>query len=127
VNTSGLGTLSGNRTRGEPMQEVEIYAIPPDRFEAVLEPDRYQRFCEGLTRAQACFGGRTLWSVNSTAKGGGVAEMLQSLLGYLRGSDIDSRWLVIEGDEDFFDLTKRIHNHLHGEPGDGGPLGSKEL
>src|SRR5438105_2083605 len=109
------------------MQEVDVTAIAPDRFESVLERDRYQRFCNGLEQARTCFRGRRLWCVNSTAKGGGVAEMLQSLLGYLRGAGIDARWLVIEGDEDFFVLTKRIHNQLHGETGDDGALGSNEL
>src|SRR5437016_2313522 len=109
------------------MDDVDITALEPVRFERVLQPERYQRFRTGLDEARRCFGGRTLWCVNSTAKGGGVAEMLQSLLGYLRGAGIDARWLVIEGDEDFFVLTKRIHNQLHGETGDDGALGSNEL
>jgi trehalose synthase len=68
----------------------------------------------------------TLWNINSTATGGGVAEMLPSLLGYARGSGIDTRWLVIDGDPDFFTLTKRIHNLLHGSEGDGGALSDSE-
>jgi len=35
---------------------------------------------------------------------------------------VDARWLVVEGPEEFFDITKRIHNRLHGNVGDGGPL-----
>jgi trehalose synthase len=65
-------------------------------------------------------------NVNSTARGGGVAEMLASLLSYVRGAGLDARWLVISGDPDFFRITKRIHNRLHGEAGDGGPLGDAE-
>jgi trehalose synthase len=34
---------------------------------------------------------------------------------------VDSRWLVISGEPDFFRITKRIHNRLHGAEGDGGP------
>ncbi len=67
-----------------------------------------------------------MWNVNSTARGGGVAEMLVSLLAYARGATVDARWLVISGDERFFAITKRIHNRLHGFPGDGGPLGEAE-
>ena len=67
-----------------------------------------------------------MWHINSTAAGGGVAEMLQTLLGYERGAGLDSRWLVIEGDPEFFSLTKRIHNRLHGKPGDGGDLAEAE-
>ncbi len=52
--------------------------------------------------------------------------MLQSLLGYARGASIDARWLVIRGDPAFFRVTKRLHNFLHGDPGDGGVLGEAE-
>jgi trehalose synthase len=48
--------------------------------------------------------------------------MLQALLGYLVDLDVDVRWLVVDGDEDFFDVTKRLHNQLHGADG-GDPLG----
>ena len=40
--------------------------------------------------------------------------MLQSLLAYARGAGVDVRWATIGGDQDFFRITKRIHNHLHG-------------
>ena len=36
---------------------------------------------------------------------------------------LDARWLVLEGDAPFFEVTKRLHNHLYGGPGDGGELG----
>ncbi len=42
------------------------------------------------------------------------------------GVDVDARWVVIEGDADFFAITKRIHNHLYGSEGDGGALGPEE-
>src|SRR5919197_2426894 len=76
--------------------------------------------------AQAALAGRAVWNVNSTATGGGVAEMLQTLLAYVRGAGIDARWLVIEGDPEFFAITKRIHNGIYGSPGDGGELGEPE-
>jgi trehalose synthase len=49
-------------------------------------------------------------------------ELLRPLVAYARGAGIDTRWVVIEGTPDYFALTKRIHNRLHGSPGDGGPL-----
>jgi trehalose synthase len=70
--------------------------------------------------------GRVWWNVNSTARGGGVAEMLQSLLAYARGAGIDARWLVIAGTPQFFHVTKRLHHAIHGSPGDGSPLGPVE-
>src|SRR3982074_2911751 len=66
--------------------------------------------------------GRTIWNVNSTARGGGVAEMLQSLIAYARGAGFDARWLVLAGTPEVFLVTKRIHNYLHGSAGDGGAL-----
>jgi hypothetical protein len=62
---------------------------------------------------------RVVWNVSSTAAGGGVAEMLHRLLGYARGIGFDARWIVLQGDPDFFRITKRLHNALHGERGDG--------
>lgn len=76
--------------------------------------------------ARARIGERAIINVNSTSAGGGVAEMLHVLLGYVRGARLDVRWLVIEGDAPFFALTKRLHNHLYGGVGDGGPLGPDE-
>jgi trehalose synthase len=61
--------------------------------------------------------GRTIWMVNSTAKGGGVAEMLPADVSLLRELGVDVQWVVIEAEDhpEFFALTKRIHNLIHGE------------
>jgi trehalose synthase len=77
-------------------------------------------------RAAELLAGRVVWCVNSTAQGGGVAEMLRSLLAYTRGAGVDSRWSVLQGTPAFFAITKRLHNRLHGEIGDGGPLEDAE-
>src|SRR5215218_6900004 len=81
---------------------------------------------EGAERAREVIGDRTIWHVNSTARGGGVAEMLIALLPYAHGAGVDARWVVIKGNKEFFKVTKRIHNLLHGSVGDGGPLGEEE-
>jgi len=63
--------------------------------------------------------GCTVWMINSTAIGGGVAEMLPSQMRLIRQLGLSIEWLVIEAtDERFFNLTKRIHNAIHGS-GDG--------
>lgn len=59
---------------------------------------------------------RTFLNVNSTRKGGGVAEILHRLVPMLRELGIDVRWEVIEGDAAFFDTTKKMHNALQGLP-----------
>jgi len=56
-----------------------------------------------------------VWAnVNSTFVGGGVAEMLQSVIPFARGLGIDARWFVIEGNDEFFTVTKKFHNLLQG-------------
>jgi trehalose synthase len=60
--------------------------------------------------------GRSFLHVNSTRAGGGVAEILQRMIPILREIGIDARWDVIEGDERFFDITKKMHNALQGHP-----------
>lgn len=59
-------------------------------------------------------GSRMVLNVNSTAAGGGVAEMLHTLLGYARGSGLDVRWMVPDTPPEFFVFTKRLHHMLHG-------------
>jgi trehalose synthase len=59
--------------------------------------------------------GRTVWMVNSTASGGGVAEMLPTMVSLLNELGIRTRWFVIQStDQAFFRLTKRLHNLIHG-------------
>lgn len=70
--------------------------------------------------------GRRILNINSSGSGGGAAEMLRDLVPYVRGQGIDCRWLVIDGDPGFFDITKRIHNRIYGFPGDDGSLGEGE-
>ena len=108
------------------METVPIDAIDPARLAALLTPDRAQRLVRGTERAQRLLDGRAVWHVNATATGGGVAEMLQALLAYSSGAGIDTRWVVLDGSAEFFRLTKRLHNLLHGTAGDAGPTGDEE-
>lgn len=63
----------------------------------------------------AGFNDRRVIMVNSTAQGGGVAEMLPALLAIMRELGLDAHWLVMETeDHDFFRLTKTLHNLIHG-------------
>lgn len=103
------------------VREIPVPVLPLERFRELLGED-FGDVEEGVARAGELFKGRVIWHINSTARGGGVVELLQSLLAYARGAGVDARWAVIEGDPEFFRLTKRIHNNLHGWAGDGGPL-----
>lgn len=59
---------------------------------------------------------RTFLHINSTREGGGVAEILQRMLPVIEELGIHTRWEVIKGDTKFFDITKKIHNALQGNP-----------
>ena len=107
------------------LEDVDVTTLPPERFDSVLAPEGLERFRQAIARGRELLDGRTLWTVNSTARGGGVAEMLRSLVGYVRGAGLDIRWVVIPGEPDFFRVTKRLHNRLHGAD-DGEPLGDAE-
>jgi trehalose synthase len=108
------------------LHEVQVQPVALERLAGLLGSDRAQRFARTAETARVRLAGRRVVNVNSTATGGGVAELLQTLLAYARGADIDARWIVMEGDARFFEITKRIHNHLYGTAGDGGPLGDAE-
>jgi trehalose synthase len=108
------------------LQDVVVTPLRPGRFSDVLSSEGLAQFEHTIARGRELLGVRTFWNVNSTARGGGVAEMLRPLIGYVRGAGLDARWVVIPGDPEFFALTKRLHNRLHGYAGDGGPLGDAE-
>jgi trehalose synthase len=108
------------------LQHETVNAMAPERFASVLSQGEYEALLGLVERAARELQNRVIWNVNSTAKGGGVVEMLRPLLGYCRGAGVDARWAVISGQPEFFTITKRIHNRLHGFAGDGGPLGDAE-
>jgi trehalose synthase len=94
------------------------------RLAPVIGSGRVAVLLETAARTRERLEGRRIVNVNSTATGGGVAELLYVLLGYARGAGIATEWLVIQASPAFFATTKRIHNWLYGAPGDGGDLDS---
>ena len=79
------------------MQEVEVIARSPELLAEILTPSQARVFDAAGRRARSAFGDRTIWHVNATAHGGGVAEMLQTLLAYGRAAQIDNQWRVLDG------------------------------
>jgi trehalose synthase len=100
---------------------VRVARRPVARLEQVIGGERQARLAAAADRFRQRLAGRTVWNVSSTAVGGGVAEMLHVLVGYAEDLDVPIRWRVITGDAEFFMITKRLHNQIHGEPA-GGPL-----
>lgn len=111
---------------GRRLREVTVQALDAERLAPLIGRERMERYEQAARTAREALAGRVVFNVNSTAAGGGVAEMLQTLLAYVRGAGVDARWLVIDGDPEFFAITKRIHNGLYGAGGDGGALGEPE-
>jgi len=99
------------------LDKVDIPPLPLERFRDVLDDAGYRDLLALAALGRTTLAGRAVWCVNSTARGGGVAEMLRSLLSYTRGAGVDSRWVVVKGSPPFFDITKRLHNCLHDAPG----------
>jgi trehalose synthase len=108
------------------LEPVPISPMPIERFRTVLDDQEYADLLTLAENARALTAGHVVWCVSSTAQGGGVAEMLRSLLAFSRGAGVDARWVVLRGAPEFFALTKRLHHRLHGADGDGGPVGDSE-
>ncbi len=62
--------------------------------------------------------GKKIQHINSTSVGGGVAEILTRMVPLLKELGVDTRWDLIKGGEQFFGVTKKFHNALHGHPAD---------
>ena len=60
----------------------------------------------------------TVQHVNATYTGGGVAEILNSLVPLFKGIGVETEWKVIRGDDEFFSITKSFHNAIHGRAED---------
>jgi trehalose synthase len=106
--------------------EVQVSARALSPFVALVGHERVENVAAHARRTFARLAGHTVWNISSTAVGGGVSEVIRSLLRYARGLGVDVRWLVVEGPHAFFTITKRLHNALHDEAGDGSPLGSAQ-
>ena len=114
-----------SRVAGQP----RLIDVPPSslaRLSRLVGPERSAELDLTARAVQRTLGARRVWNVSSTAHGGGVAEMLRLLVGYARDGGVDARWAVIDGDAVFFEITKRLHNRLHGVAGDDGSLARTE-
>jgi trehalose synthase len=104
------------------VRSVEIArGVPIDDYRdvdgAAADVDACERLGARLARA---LGTRRVFMLSSTARGGGVAEMMPRLCALLRDVGVDARWLVLQTDEPgFFETTKRLHNLLHGRADEG--------
>ncbi len=107
-------------------RDVEVPVHSLERLGRLVGPERYAELEAAAVAALESLGPARVWNISSTAHGGGVAEMLQLLCGYAKDAGTDMHWVVIDGDPEFFSITKRLHNRLHGAAGDPGRLGRRE-
>ncbi len=94
------------------LQQVDISPVPIDDYRDIVGDAVVERL-RGM--ADALRDARIL-QINATAYGGGVSEMLRSVIAIERGLGLDVEWRVIAGNSEFFEATKRIHNGLQGDP-----------
>lgn len=108
------------------LTKIDIRSRSSSALAGLLGPERFAELLQVGDKMRSLLKGRRVIHINSTSSGGGVAEMLTTVLGYLRGGGLDTEWYVLRGTPPFFLVTKRIHNGLHGSSGDGGDLGEVE-
>jgi len=92
------------------LERVPLLDKSLDDYAAVVEPGTLERIRE---LAEPLRGARVL-HVNATAYGGGVAELLATHVALLQDIGIDAEWQVIHGSDEFFAVTKSVHNGLQG-------------
>jgi len=88
----------------------ELIMLSLENFRGIV-PD--ERLSEIYTRAQGLYG-KHIVHINSTYQGGGVAEILYSLVLLMNDVGIDTGWRILHGSPDFFNITKKFHNALQG-------------
>lgn len=98
--------------------QSEKYASKYPQLEQI-DVDLYKNFMdagivEELKQLAVPLEGKEWAHINSTFEGGGVAEMLKSVIPLVKGLGVNSTWYCIEGGEDFFVLTKKFHNLIQG-------------
>jgi trehalose synthase len=107
-------------------REIEVPARSCGSFLTYIGPERVRRFRVVGEMLAASLTGRTVWNVTLDEAATGVAELVQSLLPYVGGLGIDTRWLVLCADADVRQTVWRLRQGLQGFSGDDGSLGSAE-
>jgi trehalose synthase len=92
------------------LERVPLLEKHLDDYADVALPGTIERIRE---LAEPLIGARVL-HINATAYGGGVAELLSTHVPLLRDLGIEAEWQVIHGSDDFFAVTKQVHNALQG-------------
>ena len=92
---------------------LDFGPVPFEPYTELLEPSLTDELRDLVARMQ----GSRIIHVNSTPVGGGVAEILRSLIPISKGLGLDTDWYVVTPPNEFFDVTKKIHNLMQGAEG----------
>jgi trehalose synthase len=106
------GTVYSKRKNFAPLSTPPLEAYVPIVGEARIE--RLQKIAQRLK-------GLKMLTLNATAQGGGVAEMLYSAVPFLNMLGVETEWKVISGPREYFESTKELHNLLQGKTGSFSP------
>lgn len=93
------------------LPEVRTTSQKIEKYKDVISGELYRE----INKLAPNFQGLKVNMVNSTPRGGGVAEILKSLVPLMKGIGIRAKWYTIPPREDFFKITKEIHNALQGK------------
>ena len=107
--TSTNGHTADMRS-AESLQQVLVGAQSIDAYSSTVGKQKI----EELKALAAKLRGARVLHINATAYGGGVAELLRSHIPLLRSLGIEAEWMIIRGDDAFFNVTKSFHNALQG-------------
>ena len=103
---------------GETLVMNDWQLIEPTAVNGGFDAPYLQRYQLELRRMVAQLRGVEVVHLNSTGVGGGVAEILTSMIPLSRWYGLDTRWMVIPPDNDYFAVTRKIHDFFQGEEGD---------
>ncbi len=96
------------------IQEVKLKEVGLEKYKEIIDSSLY----EETIKLSKDLSGISVIHLNATASGGGVAEILSTLVPLIRGVGLKSRWYFIKTHYKFFEITKEIHNFLQGKKGD---------
>ncbi len=101
----------GSGSKEDPMlRRVETHPLDLQLYRELVDEENFQALERLATRLR----GLKLGHLNATSVGGGVAEILRSLVPLMDGLGVKTQWYCIGPDKDFFQVTKNIHNSLQG-------------
>jgi trehalose synthase len=114
VMKKGSGTPLEDGTLYSRGRGIAPFSVPSlDDYAAIVGEERIRK----LEKLAERLSGLKILEINSTAVGGGVAEMLYSQVPFLNRLGIEDEWWVLQGNEQFFGMTKTVHNLLQGKEG----------